>query len=266
MDNGLYEQSRFVNAIDNVCNFMYTHRDYKDVWPLYFGEMEKYFLAFRHNYVFVNAYSPEIPPYYTQIIYNETLSYTDRLLQCLEQLPSHFEICFYAHEDMFLYDYPDMSAFRKYVNAMCIHTGFFRKRPRYDFIRMGQGGDFIATPSALSADLHELDLKSKWIFSIQPSLWNIKRFKALLCHHRGCAIWDFEEAAQATCCKKMHIRGAFSYQKGAKRGLYHWDNSAYPYVATAIVKGKWNTGEYPELQKTLVQYDVDVQNRGVYSP
>jgi hypothetical protein len=46
--------------------------------------------------------------------------------------------------------------------------------------------------------------------------------------------------------------------------MMHWDSSIFPYIATAIVKGKWNIGEYEkELKPILDEWNIDVNVRGV---
>ncbi len=54
-------------------------------------------------------------------------------------------------------------------------------------------------------------------------------------------IWELEVNSQRVV-RKMDLRAAFSYRSGKRRGLHHFDNDIYPYVATAIGKGKWNLG------------------------
>ena len=50
-----------------------------------------------------------------------------------------------------------------------------------------------------------------------------------------------------------------------KRGMYHWDSSAYPYFATAIVKGKWSIDVYGEmLEKVLLENDINISERGIF--
>ena len=44
--------------------------------------------------------------------------------------------------------------------------------------------------------------------------------------------------------------------------MHHWDSSIYPYFATAIVKGKWYTSDYPHLREVLQDYNIDVSLRG----
>ena len=45
----------------------------------------------------------------------------------------------------------------------------------------------------------------------------------------------------------------FAYDQGNKRGRNHWDSNIYPYVATAVVKGKWNLNEYSHKLNTILK-------------
>ena len=45
--------------------------------------------------------------------------------------------------------------------------------------------------------------------------------------------------------------------------MYHFDNEVYPYIATAIGKGKWNLGEYGyELEPLLQKLNINPSLRG----
>jgi hypothetical protein len=49
-----------------------------------------------------------------------------------------------------------------------------------------------------------------------------------------------------------------------RRGLYHYDSFVYPYVATAINKGKWNLNEYTEeLNPIFEEYGINPFERGM---
>ena len=49
-----------------------------------------------------------------------------------------------------------------------------------------------------------------------------------------------------------------------KRGLYHYDSTIFPYIATAINKGKWNMSEYSkELDFLFKEYNVNPFERGI---
>jgi hypothetical protein len=85
---------------------------------------------------------------------------------------------------------------------------------------------------------------------------------ALLEKHREQGIWEFEARAQSTF-RALGLRGGFTSAKGEKRGTLHWQNPYYHYVATAIVKGKWNFAEYKaELRGLLAVSEIEPSHRG----
>jgi hypothetical protein len=61
-----------------------------------------------------------------------------------------------------------------------------------------------------------------------------------------------------------NISGLYYYQNEFKRGGNHYNSSIYPYIATALVKGKWNTLEYgEELSSMFNDYHINPIIRGV---
>jgi hypothetical protein len=49
-----------------------------------------------------------------------------------------------------------------------------------------------------------------------------------------------------------------------RRGIYHNDSSVFPYIATAINKGKWNYSEYEKELNTLFNiYNINPFERGI---
>jgi hypothetical protein len=110
--------------------------------------------------------------------------------------------------------------------------------------------------------LFVFDLKSSWIFSIQPSFWRRETLIQVLEASIDCNIWDLERQSQKVV-KEMGLKAGYSYASGKRRGLYHFDNSVYPYIATAIGKGKWNFSEYKaELGAVFERYSIDPKLRG----
>ena len=45
------------------------------------------------------------------------------------------------------------------------------------------------------------------------------------------------------------------YKGENKRGAHHYDSSVYPYIATAIVKGKWNVTEYKNELTNIISLE-----------
>ena len=64
----------------------------------------------------------------------------------------------FEHKD----DFPKIKKLEKYSKAI--------EKNYFDFIKLIKGGDFITEESIIDKTLFELDLKSAWIFSTQPSI------------------------------------------------------------------------------------------------
>ena len=88
---------------------------------------------------------------------------------------------------------------------------------------------------------------------MQPTIWKKSRFIEL--YKQVQAEKWFESDTYEEACRSLNIKGFFTYNGEKKRGG-HFDSSVYPYIATAVVKGKWNVSEYQqELQKQLQSYE-----------
>ena len=215
--------------------------------------MSTYFSVGMAHFVALNHMHTELPETIKPLIYQEARPYPQRLLACLDRL-EQYEFVFFDHEDMFLYAAPDYQRLAKYYELMQLEE--------FDYIRLIKGGDCLFEPVPTCPTLYSLSLKSKWIFSIQPSFWRRAALMDILKVNQKVNIWELEVKSQKVV-KKMGLKAAFSYRSGKRRGLHHFDNDVYPYVATAIGKGKWNLGEYGvELEPMLEQYQIDPTRRG----
>jgi hypothetical protein len=135
---------------------------------------------------------------------------------------------------------------------------------RLDVIRLIQGGKFISIPfpGKKFNNLNRISRLSPWIFSLQPSLWSRSAIIKVLRKHKGQTIWEFEKKAQWTFRKSFLGAGTIK-ENLAKIGLSHRQSKIYPYIATAIFKGKWNFSEYgAELDQLLKEYKIDPHTRG----
>jgi len=203
--------------------------------------------------VAVNKPHGPLPHYVRPVIYDDTSPYPMRLLSCLQQL-TEFDYIFFDHEDMFLYGNPDQHQLRAYYS--CLTSG------ELDHIRMIKAGDCKYEHVLGIPTLYRFKLCSKWIFSIQPGFWKRTVLIDVLKANKNANIWELEDKSQKAV-KRLKLRAGFSYRQGAKRGIHHFDNDVYPYIATAIVKGKWNLREYQkELGPLLDQHDINPAIRG----
>lgn len=236
----------------NVAFILYTHSEYSDVWEAFFGQTEKFLDKSYKKYVFVDKGESlfEIPDDYTVVHYENDMKYTDRFSHCLEQVKE--DVCIFQHEDMFLYGKPDEKRLSTYLNVL-------KENDNLDFIKLLKGGDVDDEPFEGCTGLFKC---KEWLMAIQPALWKVGKLKKVFAAFLDYGIWDLERDAQEKC-KKMGIKGVYCYNGEAQRGSHHWDSDTYPYVATAICKGKWNTKEYAcELEEIFHEYGIDRMERG----
>jgi len=241
-----------INA-NKIAHITHSHSDCEDLWKIYFEQMNKYWNTGMQNFFLVNQTDLKIPDKYTRLEYDSSQSYSDRLINCLSNL-DEYEYIFFDHEDMFLYSKPNYDEINLYLDLLFSN--------KYDYIRLIKSTNCRFKSIDNYDTLFEISLNSKWIFSIQPSFWNRLKLLDLINHCRNCNIWELEVKSQKIL-KRLKIKSAFSHRKGKKRGIHHFDNDIYPYIATAINKGRWNTSEYSlELNEIFNKYKIEPSLRG----
>ena len=253
IQSGLYEQSRFSLYLKELSLVIYSHSDYFDALKVMDSTIDLHLNAFRNRYLIADKSDAENCQSYKFAPYFEASSYVDRLIQGLVQIDE--EVIFFNHEDFPLLESPDQ---RHLLDAIDLV-----KSGKLDYFTFARGGIQVGRPILGKKSINKfINRISPWIFSIQPSIWRREKLLELLAAHRGQGIWEFEAGAQASF-RKLGFKGGFTRAKGVKRGSLHWDNPFYRYVATAIVKGKWNTLEYErELGELLIQSEIDPSKRG----
>lgn len=229
----------------------YSHSDYSDVWTPLFAQTEKYLKGYK-KYLFTDQSTEELDNDWIVIRYDDSLPYQKRMLHCLGQVEE--DIILFHHEDMFLYDSPDKEKMSSYEQIVLDED--------IDFIRLIRSVDAPSFPYKKNSTLFPIPNHSQYFFSVQPTICKTQSLLKICKETKISHLREFEIKVQKTC-RKQNIRGLFHYDNENKAGLFHYDSSVYPYIATAIVKGKWNMTGYPNrLQKILKEYDIDQNIRG----
>jgi|TARA_R110000803_G_scaffold150106_1_gene215508 hypothetical protein len=222
---------------------IYTHTDYSDIWPALFSRLAKYMSSYKVN-IFVNEKHKQIPQTYNVITYDNNLIYTERLKSCLKELDD--DLILFLHEDMILYDEP--------LHEEIIRLSKLFSSNDLTSIKLIYVTD-VDYPSLID---DKLIYNSFSKFSIQPTI-TTKSYMLELTSKFKLNIWDFELAIQ-------NSGGDFMYktENEVKRGVYHCDSIIFPYISTAIVKGKWNESEYKnELNSVFTEFNINKTIRGV---
>jgi hypothetical protein len=222
---------------------VYTHTDMKDIWPMFFGQLKKY-IGDTKVYVAVNEDDTQLSDY-IRITYDDTKEYTERWKDILDKVEE--ETFMFMHEDMILFDKIDFQMLEKYISYV--------NDEMIDSVKLILAGDgFEQWPIDITLVTNQY---SK--FSIQPTITRKGVFKEKVNTISPLNIWEFEEAITTTGKDFMVRIGG-----ERKRGLYHYDSLIFPYIATAINKGKWNLIEYQEeLNPMFEQYNINPFERGL---
>ena len=240
-----------------IAKLTFTHTDCVDVYRIYKSQMQKFFPYELVEKSFILSNLRHKDYNYETILYDDKDVYPRRLLSGLNQLTEMgFDTIFFDHEDMFLYDFPDYDELKAYKRLIALE--------KYAHIRLIKGGRCLSRRDREHSSLYRFLKLSRWIFSIQPSFWRIDTLKFILARNLDCNIWELEERSQSVV-KSMSENFAFSHRNGQRRGKYHFDNDVYPYIATAVGKGKWNFSEYgDELRDLLSEHGINSDERGTF--
>ena len=242
---------------------MYSHSSYSDLWEAFFGRMKKHLKTeFESYYLFTDEVPEErkaiVPSNFKVVQYDNDDSYTNRLIDCFSSIKTDF--CLFQHEDMILYDDVNEDVLEEYLNIV--------KTEKIDFVKLIKGGlphDTAIDFSHPTCDSLKLSFDTfQYIIAIQAAIWKKNTFLEILHSHKNKNIWEFEAQAQEYCRQKNYKCYYSFVGTEKKRGKYHWDSLIYPYIATAVYKGKWTTDQYlAELEDLSQEYDIDLQKRGV---
>lgn len=237
----------------------HTHTDYYDVCRIYNGEMpdflwgkkfwdNHFYLINKEHYRLKEKLNLPGSIFY----YDEDLPYPIRLINILSNIDS--ELIVFDHEDMILYKKANLEKINKSIDLMLINN--------IDSIRFlkNDNARFIKIDDESAIEI--IDPKSKWIFSIQSSIWRKDVLIKILKKNIFSNMWQLESRSQKVI-KNLKVKCAVLSGFGKKRGLLHFDSTYYPYIATAIFKGKWTTSEYEtELNRLFKKYSINPSQRG----
>jgi hypothetical protein len=158
----------------------------------------------------------------------------------------------YLQEDFILYDAVNISVINAYVN-------FLEENRQYSFVRLLRSGR--CNGRQLSDTLYEIEQHNPNIFAMQATLWRCDDYIRLMDVTRGNG-WLETDAPYRRKMIDLNMMGVYHYDGENKRGRLHYDSNVYPYIATALVRGKWNVQEYPvELNLLSEKYQTDFTQR-----
>lgn len=225
----------------------HTHTDCKILWEPYFDSYDNFFKHDKHI-VLVNEFSHEIP--YEQLIYSDTTKYSNRIIESLKSIKTKYVMIDF--EDMFLYDKVKVDELNRIITIMTKHNEFL-------FTRLIKSG--IKSHKPFDEKLFLMG-ESDFLFSLTPTIWRTKDLLDLLSELTELSIWDLEINGCALL-KNKGVKSLYYFDDDNPRGGHH-DSTIYPHICSAILKGKWNLSEYPDILTPIIEkYKINVNERGI---
>jgi hypothetical protein len=243
-----------------------THSSSSDLWPIFFGQLEKHFLEpsmeqgfIGTSYVFTDN-SLGLSTRYKAVLYNKDDCFRVQYLESLKEVKEDFIL--YLNEDYILYDAVNLSKISNYLKIL-------EENQDLSFIRFTRGPNI--TPKKLSNDLFYLSHDQPFFYSQTAGIWRKKTLEKihelgpnLHIGQKGVLGGHFEVEANEVC-KNLNLQGVVAYNKEPLRGDCHYDSHVFPYTASAVVKGKWNLKEYyKELVPLILKYKINPCERGIF--
>lgn len=164
----------------------------------------------------------------------------------------NFKYFIYLQEDFFLYDDVKEDVLEKYKNQL--------ESSDYSFVRLLKSGKL--NNKQIFENLYEIEVTNEYIFSMQATIWKTEDYIKLM-KTVGSAGWLETDADYRRVMNDLNMKGLYHYNNEPKIGNNHHDSNVYPYIATAVVKGKWNYSEYlHQLGLILLKHNIDSNKRG----
>jgi len=230
----------------------WTHNEYSDIWPSYFGCLEKH-VKFNNSYIFLDKKSVKISDNHIQAVNDDSQPYYKRFLNSLSRVKEDFII--YLQEDHLFYSDCHYDELDRCFEIL--------KNNNVSNIRLIKSGELGG--NKIEECIYKIPQSSNYLFSQQSAIWKKKDLINLLNFYKPRTYRDVE-ANGSVAMNNLNLKTYYYFNNENKRGSLHHDSSVFPYIATAVCKGKWNLNQYPILlKKILEEYDIDYSVRGIYN-
>ena len=258
------EKYIIVNMSNQFSVVVNTHSSIRDLWGLFFSQLEKHLLirsvgspiSIKTTYVFTDD-AEGLPTEYQGVLYDKEAMFRTQYLECLKSVDEEFIL--YLNEDYILYDDVNLEKLAEYLKIL-------KDNPELAFIRFTRGPNI--TEKNLTSDLFYLSHEQPFFYSQTAAIWRKSVLQRV--HEigpdthigaRGMTEGHFEVGANEVC-RELNLRGVVAYNGEPLRGGHHYDSCIFPYIASALIRGKWNLKEYPkELLPLLQEHKINPQKR-----
>jgi len=231
-----------------MVEIVYTNKNCSDVFIPFYKQNRKYS---KYPLKVISDYIPKVDSNVEIYTYENSDPYYVVWTEALKKFKSDYFI--YLQEDFFLYSNVDTEKLNEYRKIL--------ETTDYSFVRLLKSGQL--NNKMIYKNIYEIESTNVNIFSMQATIWKTADFIKIMNSVKENK-W-LENDNYRNKIIELKLKGLYNYNGEPKRGSNHYDSITYPYIATAVVRGKWNYKEYKkELEPILLENKIDIKHRGLF--
>jgi hypothetical protein len=232
-----------------IAQLAYTNSNCRDLWEMFITQNRRHCSM---PLYMISDVKPETFGFDDALIYQNSDPYFQVWINAIEKFGGDYFI--YLQEDFVLYGDVNQEKIDEYVE-------FLRNHHEYSFVRLLKSGHLY--DKKLSDTLYEIESTNMNVFAMQATIWRTVDYVRLMSVAKS-PRWLETDVDYRNIMISMDMKGAYHYNGEQRGGKVHFNTNVYPHAATALVRGKWNVGEYgQQLNKLLSEYGIDVNKRGI---
>ena len=233
----------------NYCIVLYTHETYQDIFDICIKLHEKY-TSDIHLIIFSNKLMNTTYPH---ILYKDSSSYAERLYHCINKLPINIKHIIISHDWAFVYDKIVQPKIENAIQEMIVHN--------IHQLRLLKASVGENTPT-IANNIYRIDTSSSYLFSVQPTIWEINAIKQITRENIGLDYRNIELSLYSYMCQ---FNNCFYYEgEPVFPEASHHISNIYPYIHTTRY-GKWILREnMPFIQNIIDEFGINIDIRGYY--
>jgi len=226
----------------------YTNSNCSDVLIPFVNQMKK------HSNLplyLISDYKPEIDGIVDIHNYSNDEPYYKVWVDALKKFGADNFI--YLQEDFFLYDDIKEDILIKYKE--------FLNESKYSFVRLLKSGKL--NNKMVADNLFEIEPDNENVFSMQATIWKTDDYIRLMNTVKDPKWLENDKYRKHMIV--LNMGGLYHFDNEIKIGSNHHDSNVYPYIATAVVRSKWNYREYKnKLEPILRENNINENIRGLF--
>jgi hypothetical protein len=231
--------------------FCWSHTSYRDLLPAFISRFVRHCPVVTQGYVALEeACELNLAPFW-QLLSSEKLPYWQRLINNLSAVKEEFIL--YCQEDFILYDRVNTDELERVLKWGGVSGVTCTKLLR-------SGPDHLSVPLS-----HRLYQSSAELAAVhQATIWKRSELMKLVDACKPMSVRDFEKNQLASkAMTTLGMQSCFYFHEQSPLRGGHYDSLIFPYTATAVSAGKWNTTEYgQEIQSIAQEYNLALEQRG----